>query len=390
MTVFYDKLRKRWRYSFVLDRRRYVGYCVEPESGTLARNVTEARRYETFAKAKAAATKPAEPVLPEPGGAYTLAEAAAAYVQIACKHAAWGGIQRYIAEILERFGPATPVEDITAEQILSYRDWAMAQPKIQWHGGPWKKGASFRPYGRPKLRPGKTTRSPQTVNHYLKALRTILMRASKSIDPVTRKPRLLVVPRFEFVQVPKRMPRPLSHEEIAAVLPQLAPHVADALELCLNFGLRKKEALTLEVGDVDFSTGGIWLRGERTKAKRDEFLPGNDAGMALLRSLVDRARESGQARLVLYRKSEKCPLRPVNDIASGWLAACERAGLPKGRRFHDARAAYITAIAKSAPAPVVQDLARHRDFETTMRYIRLADDARRAAVIAMAGWRPFA
>jgi integrase len=161
---------------------------------------------------------------------------------------------------------------------------------------------------------------------------------------------------------------------------------ADALGLCLHFGLRKKEALTLEVGDVDFSANGIWLRGERTKAKRDEFLPGNDAGMALLQRLLDRARESGQARPVLYRKSGKCPLRPVNDIASWWLAACERAGLPKGRRFHDARAAYITAIAKSAPAPVVQDLARHRDFETTMRYIRVADEARRQAVARIPAW----
>ena len=210
MTVFYDKLRKKWRYSFVLDRRRHVGYCVEPEIGTPARNVTEARRYETFAKAKAAATKVPEPVLPEPGAAYTLAEAAAAYVQIACKHAAWPSIQRYVAEILERFGPATPIEEITAEQILAYRDWAQAQSKIQWHGGPRKKGTSIRPYGRPQMRPGKATRTPQTVNHYLKALRTILMRASRTIDPATRKPRLLVVPRFEFVQVPRRMPRPLT------------------------------------------------------------------------------------------------------------------------------------------------------------------------------------
>ncbi len=278
------------------------------------------------------------------------------------------------------------MDEITAEQILDYRDWATAQPKIQWHGGPWKKGTSFRPYGRPKLRPTKTTRTPQTVNHYLKALRTILMRASKTIDPATRKPRLLVVPRFEFIKVPKRMPRLLSYDEIAAVLPKLYPHVADALELCLNFGLRKREALTLEIEDVDFSTGGIWLRGERTKAKRDEFLPGNDVGMALLRRLVDRARDAKQTRLVLYQRTKDFPLRPVNDIAGGWRGACDRAGLGKSRRLHDARAAYITAIAKSAPAPVVQDLARHRIFKTTLRYIRLADEARRAAVVAMPGW----
>ncbi len=71
MTVFFDKPRKRWRYSFMLDCRRYVSYCVEHETGTPARNVTEARRYETFVRAKIGAAKPAEPVLPDPGARRT-------------------------------------------------------------------------------------------------------------------------------------------------------------------------------------------------------------------------------------------------------------------------------------------------------------------------------
>lgn len=56
------------------------------------------------------------------------------------------------------------------------------------------------------------------------------------------------------------------------------------------------------------------------------------------------------------------------------------------RRFHDSRAAYVTAVARSAPAPVVQELARHRDFETTLRYIRFADSAKRDAVAKLPDW----
>jgi len=60
--------------------------------------------------------------------------------------------------------------------------------------------------------------------------------------------------------------------------------------------------------------------------------------------------------------------------------------LNKYLRSNYARAAYITAIAKSAAAPMVQKLARHQDFATTLRYIRLVDGDRRAAVVAMPHW----
>ena len=195
------------------------------------------------------------------------------------------------------------------------------------------------------------------------------------------------MPRLEMPRVPKRMPRSLGQEEILRVMAELAPHVADALQLSLHFGLRKKEALTLEVGNVDFGMNGIWLRGERTNNGADEFIPGNGPAMALLRRLVDAAREAKQVRLVLFRgtRGDEHP-RPISDITQGWSAARQRAGLSKTARFHDARAAYVTALAQSAPAPVVQALARHRDFETTLRYIRLTDEAKRDAVSNLPNW----
>jgi integrase len=63
-----------------------------------------------------------------------------------------------------------------------------------------------------------------------------------------------------------------------------------------------------------------------------------------------------------------------------------RAGLERSRRFHDSRGAYVTALARVAPAPIVQELARHRDFETTLRYIRFAASAKRHAVASLPDW----
>src|SRR6185436_2065294 len=75
----------------------------------------------------------------------------------------------------------------------------------------------------------------------------------------------------------------VSSPDRSRMMAELAPHVADALQLSLHFGLRKKEALTIEVGNVDFGMNDIWLRGERTKNGADEFIPGNGPAMALLR-----------------------------------------------------------------------------------------------------------
>ena len=62
-----------------------------------------------------------------------------------------------------------------------------------------------------------------------------------------------------------------------------------------------------------------------------------------------------------------------------------RAGLDGKHRFHHLKASYTTALAQVAPDPVVQELSRHKEFATTERYIRVADEAKRAAVDAVAG-----
>lgn len=45
-------------------------------------------------------------------------------------------------------------------------------------------------------------------------------------------------------------------------------------------------------------------------------------------------------------------------------------------------ASYVTAVAHVAPAAVTQKLARHRSYETTRRYLLVADAATREAVEA--------
>lgn len=62
----------------------------------------------------------------------------------------------------------------------------------------------------------------------------------------------------------------------------------------------------------------------------------------------------------------------------------EGAGL-KGVTFHCLRDTYISRIAPHVSTPTLMDLARHRDYRTTRRYVRVDEAHLRAAVERLAG-----
>ncbi len=67
-------------------------------------------------------------------------------------------------------------------------------------------------------------------------------------------------------------------------------------------------------------------------------------------------------------------------MGSSCYCVLKAGGLEGRHKFHNTKATFVTAVAIKAPAPVAQQLATHRDFETTQRYIRIADELTRNAV----------
>jgi integrase len=153
-------------------------------------------------------------------------------------------------------------------------------------------------------------------------------------------------------------------------------------------GFRRAEVFGLTLEHFDPHSRGVWLSHAETKGKRSEFIPASEMAFEILSRLAARARELGQRHLILYRTggvNVEVKWRPIKFSRSAWKNVLKKLGLTGRHKFHNTKATFVTAVAQKMPAAVVQDLARHRDFATTMRYISVADATRRQGVDCVAG-----
>ena len=203
---------------------------------------------------------------------------------------------------------------------------------------------------------------------------------AKERDPVTGQPLLILPPKIPKLKEPDALPRPISPVDLAKILAKAPEHLADAIKLCVLMGFRKHEVISLTQDHVDLGKRGVWLKGEETKGKRGEFIPANQQALDVLSKLVDQAKERKLQNLISYKHGKNGKWRAVKNFDSSWYRVLKACGLEGRHRFHNTKATFVTAVAMKAPAPVAQQLARHRDFETTRRYIRVSDELTRKAV----------
>lgn len=380
MTVYFDKDRKHWRYHFQRAGKRYSGYCLDA-TGTPVTSRRAAREAEAIERRRIDLI----PKIPSGDGA-TLAMIVAAITPRLKMQAQWHENCRFLREIVAYFGATTPMVAIGQAQVDDYITWALAQPHRIWAGGPNRPRdtAENERYWKDSGR----TRTAATVNHYLPMLRAVFDRAHETRDPMTGRRLIEEPPKIANLPMPKRQARPIPDEALTAALEILPPHVSDAVIATLLFGFRRSEVFELEVADVDFAAGGVWLKAERVKNRTDTFLPGGAAAMALMRRLVDQAKERGVTHLVTYRRTRKDPAAqaaekwlPVKSPKRAWNTAMRIIEAKMGARWrwHDIRAAYITQVAIAAGAVAAQRLARHSRLSTTQGYIAARSEVLRAA-----------
>ena len=138
------------------------------------------------------------------------------------------------------------------------------------------------------------------------------------------------------------------------------------LMLLARLGLRAGEAAAARIGDIDWRSGEILVRG---KGGRDERLPlPPDVGAAVA-DYCRRARPRDAASGMLFLHA-RAPYGPVTSSAVGHAVkrACLRAGLEPASA-HQLRHAAATAMRRAgAPLSEISQLLRHQHESTTSRY----------------------
>lgn len=382
MSVYFDEEKGRWRFDFQRSKKRYQGYCVHPVSRVEARNKTQAREIEATIKEKLKA-----PALQAVVPGCTMSQAIAYFSKHQGQHLAeWKTMKSRLREILDFFGRDADVCTATEERLAEYVSWMRKQTIKTYVGGPGKRGAN-------DDRPWKDTgrlRSIRTINDYLQLVLRVL-----SVPPA--KKWVPVLPEVKFLQEPKRMPSPIEQRAGEKILSTAAPHLRRLVTICNNTGMRETEALTVRARQVH-ETMKVILLEENTKSRKGapvylndeawdaiaEALRDGDALWARLQADAALAAsyaskwgivERGDIPVILYRD------KPIRRVKSAWRGAKARGGV-KGRiRFHDTRATFCSDLARNGVDPHrIKELARHADIETTMLYVKAADQGMHEAV----------
>jgi len=159
----------------------------------------------------------------------------------------------------------------------------------------------------------------------------------------------------------------------------------DAAILALLFacGLRRAEAVALDISDVDTETGAIAVRGGKGRKDRTTYAV-NGAWEAVHAWITARGMVPGPLLLPIA-KGGKIEIRRMTDQAI-YLALRKRAGQAKVKVFspHDLRRTFASEMLDTgADIATVQKMMGHADPATTARYDRRGEEAKKKAALLL-------
>ena len=402
MTVFKNRQRQgEWRYDFMMGGKRFSGPCLDA-GGSPAATKTAARQAEERERVAARERKGiAKSGLRRRN--YTLAQASAFHLarkeDKTPEH--FDNQKLYVREICSFFGPETAMADISGDAVEAYRKHSSAQTLKKWTGGPKRRPTGDVEQDARYWKDTGQARAKRQVNNYLKCLRALFAIAEKIRDPDTRLPIIDQGPEVRLYKMPRRLPRPISDDELHARLESAPQWTRETAELARLFGLRLGEALKLQRRHVDHEIQGLRFSAGDTKSGNDERAHGGAAGWQLLEKLCRQAIARGQTHLVTWpgpkhfrhfmagQEIPRAAWTSLKGITRSWRTTVRNAGIKEPHRFHDVRARYVTEVAKVQPA-AAQQAARHQDPATTALYVRLASNEIADAVGQAIARRPLA
>ncbi len=184
----------------------------------------------------------------------------------------------------------------------------------------------------------------------------------------------------ELLPSPKRgsrLPRVLSPDDAARLLDRvpatnpLAVRDRAMLELAYACGLRAEEVCGLDVGDVEFESETLRVRG---KGRKERIVPIGEPAQAALRRYLDTTRHALEERpdekaLFLSRRGRRLHTSDVRRRLERWVREAAIAG---GVSPHVLRHSFATHLLEGgANLRSIQELLGHASVSTTQIYTRV-------------------
>lgn len=178
--------------------------------------------------------------------------------------------------------------------------------------------------------------------------------------------------RYRRPRTPKPKPRPLDAAELAAALDTDDARLRAWLLLGSLAGLRAHEIAKVHGRDID--ERALFVRGK-----------GGDESMIPTHPLLWELAQAYPRDGYWFPSTHAARGHVGADLVSLRIRQRFREiGITNGAT-HRLRYTYATRLADAGtPIRVVQELLRHRDLSTTMRYVAVTDDAMRAAIRGLA------
>ena len=226
--------------------------------------------------------------------------------------------------------------------------------------------------------------APATVNKFLSALRSVLKQAWRlglmSAEDYQRAADLAAA---TGTTLPAG--RELTPGEIAGLLDACAVDLTPAgardaavIALLYGAGLRRDEVVNLDLENYDGETGRLVITGKRNK-QRTAYLNGGAAG-AMADWLAVRGAEGGALFYPINKAGKITHRRMTNQVVYNLLE--KRAELARVKDFspHDLRRTFVSDLLDAgADIATVAKMAGHANVQTTARYDRRPEEAKRKA-----------
>jgi integrase/recombinase XerC len=174
---------------------------------------------------------------------------------------------------------------------------------------------------------------------------------------------------LEKVKAPKRgkkLPKALRREELKALCRKASPWFARLLRFAVYSGLRPSELGRLRWSDIDFERGLIYIYQQKNGS--ESTVPLTDAARDVLKEM-----EAGEG-LIFNREGRK-GTSWTEHLSQRFLRLRREVGLREELSMYSTRHATATILCEEGVSPVfVQQMMRHADLSTTMRYVHLANE----------------